>query len=66
MMKQSELEACVGADALVLLTEWPEFAAIEPYDVATRMKSARVVDSQNILDKTDWIEVEFVHRGVGR
>ena len=65
-MKQSALEACVGADALVLLTEWPEFAAIEPHDVATRMKSARVVDSRNILDKTAWRDAGFVHRGVGR
>ena len=42
------------------------FAAIEPHDVATRMKSARVVDSRNILDKTAWRDAGFVHRGVGR
>ena len=60
------LDACVGADALVLLTEWSEFASIEPREVATRMKSSRVVDSRNVLEKTAWIEAGFVHRGVGR
>ena len=60
------LDACVGADALVLLTEWSEFATIEPREVAARMNSARVVDSRNVLDKAAWLEAGFVHRGVGR
>ena len=60
------LDACVGADALVLLTEWSEFATIEPREVAARMNSARVVDSRNVLDKAAWQEAGFVHRGVGR
>lgn len=60
------LDACVGADALVLLTEWSEFATIKPRDVAASMKSSRVVDSRNVLDKNAWIEAGFVHRGVGR
>jgi UDPglucose 6-dehydrogenase len=62
----SALDACVGADALVLLTEWSEFAAIEPREVAARMTSSRVVDSRNVLDKAAWLEAGFVHRGVGR
>ena len=62
----SALDACVGADALVLLTEWSEFASIEPRDVATRMKSSRVVDGRNVLDKTAWLDAGFIHRGVGR
>jgi UDPglucose 6-dehydrogenase len=62
----SALDACQDADALVLLTEWSEFATIKPRDVAARMKSSRVVDSRNVLDKTAWIEAGFIHRGVGR
>jgi UDPglucose 6-dehydrogenase len=62
----SALDACQDADALVLLTEWSEFASIKPRDVAARMKSSRVVDSRNVLDKTAWIDAGFVHRGVGR
>jgi len=60
------LEACQDADALVLLTEWSEFATIKPRDVAAQMKSSRVVDSRNVLDKTAWLEAGFIHRGVGR
>ena len=62
----SALDACQDADALVLLTEWSEFATIKPRDVAARMKSSRVVDSRNVLDKSAWLEAGFVHRGVGR
>ena len=65
-VRPSALEACQDADALVLLTEWSEFATIKPHDVAARMKSSRVVDSRNVLDKTAWLEAGFVHRGVGR
>ena len=60
------LDACVGADALVLLTEWSEFATIAPREVAACMTSSRVVDSRNVLDKAAWLEAGFVHRGVGR
>jgi len=62
----SALDACDGADALVLLTEWSEFSSIDPHAVVVRMKSARVVDSRNVLDKTAWLDAGFIHRGVGR
>jgi UDPglucose 6-dehydrogenase len=62
----SALDACQDADALVLLTEWSEFASIKPRDVAARMTSSRVVDSRNVLDKTAWMDAGFIHRGVGR
>ena len=62
----SALEACVNADALVLLTEWDEFSSINPKEVADRLRESRVVDSRNILNKEKWISAGFVYRGVGR
>jgi UDPglucose 6-dehydrogenase len=62
----SALDACKDADALVLLTEWSEFADLDSLEVAKRMKVARVVDSRNVLNKNKWIAAGFVHRGVGR
>ena len=62
----SALDACDGADALVLLTEWSEFSTVDPHAVAARMKSRRVVDSRNVLDKSAWLTAGFIHRGVGR
>jgi len=65
-VRTSALEACVNADALVLLTEWDEFSSIDPKEVADRLRESRVVDSRNILNKEKWISAGFIYRGVGR
>jgi len=62
----SALDACVGADALVLLTEWDEFRSIDPKEVASRLNESCVVDSRNILDREKWLNSGFLYRGVGR
>jgi UDPglucose 6-dehydrogenase len=62
----SALEACDGADALAVLTEWPEFAAITPADVASRLSSPVVVDGRNVLNPQQWKSSGFQYRGVGR
>lgn len=62
----SALEACVGADVLVVLTEWAEFSAISPADVAAKIANACVVDGRNVLDPTSWRDAGFQYRGVGR
>ncbi len=62
----SALEACDGADALAVLTEWPEFAAITPADVASRLSAAAVVDGRNVLNPQQWKSSGFQYRGVGR
>ena len=62
----SALEACDGADALAVLTEWPEFAAITPTDVASRLSSPVVVDGRNVLNPQQWKSSGFQYRGVGR
>ena len=62
----SALEACDGADALAVLTEWPEFAAVAPADVSTRLNNAVVVDGRNVLNPQQWKSSGFQYRGVGR
>jgi len=62
----SALEACNGADALAVLTEWPEFASISPVDVRKNLLRPAVVDGRNILNPTDWKSAGFEYRGVGR
>ena len=62
----SALEACDGADALAVLTEWPEFASVTPTDVASRLKSTVVVDGRNVLNPQQWKSSGFQYRGVGR
>jgi len=62
----SALEACEGADALAVLTEWPEFAQVDPTAVASALRSASVVDGRNVLNIAAWKSAGFEYRGVGR
>ena len=62
----SALAACDGADALAVLTEWPEFSRVAPTDVAPRLARAAVVDGRNVLNPHDWKSAGFEYRGVGR
>jgi UDPglucose 6-dehydrogenase len=60
------LNACDDADALAVLTEWHEFTLISPEDVARHLRSSRVVDGRNALDRDAWRQQGFDYRGIGR
>jgi UDPglucose 6-dehydrogenase len=62
----SAVKVCEGADALVVLTEWPEFSGVDANAVAAVMKSKSVVDGRNVLNPEVWKSVGFAYRGVGR
>jgi UDPglucose 6-dehydrogenase len=62
----SPLAACHGADVLCVLTEWPEFAAVSPAEVAAALTAPRVVDTRNLLDRAAWVAAGFTYDGVGR
>ena len=46
----SAAEALEGADAVVLVTEWPEFLALDWKAVAATMAGDVVIDGRNALD----------------
>ena len=48
----SPLDACDGADALVIVTEWKEFRAQDLDTLRDRLKSALVFDGRNLYDPT--------------
>jgi len=54
------------ADALVILTEWPEFAAIDPVAVRARLRRGVVIDGRNILDPVAYAAAGLRYRGIGR
>lgn len=60
------VSACSGADALAVLTEWPEFSTVEPGAIAGVMSHNRVVDGRNVLDRDTWKAAGFDYVGVGR
>jgi UDPglucose 6-dehydrogenase len=61
-----EYEAVTGADALVFVTEWNQFRALDMGRIRDLMKSAKVADLRNIYDPTDMREMGFEYVGVGR
>ena len=58
--------ACVGADALVVLTEWPEYAAVDPAAAVAGLVGQAVVDTRNLLDPGPWRALGCGFEGVGR
>ena len=58
--------ACVGADALVVLTEWPEYAAVDPAAAVAGLVGQAVVDARNLLDPGPWRALGCGFEGVGR
>ena len=62
----SALAAAAGADVLVVATEWPEFAEVDPVDVAVAMRGDLVMDLRNLLDPGRVRAAGLRHRRVGR
>jgi len=63
----SALEALDGADAAVLVTEWPEFAELDwAGELKARMATPLVVDGRNFLDRDALRAAGFAYEGIGR
>jgi UDPglucose 6-dehydrogenase len=65
-MAGSAEQALAGADAVVLVTEWREFAELDWAEAAGRMARALVVDGRNFLDPERMREAGFEYEGIGR
>ena len=64
---ESALDALDGADAAVLVTEWPEFGELDwANDVKHRMRVPLVVDGRNFLDRDELERAGFTYEGIGR
>ena len=60
------LEALEGAEAAVLVTEWPEFAELDWAEAASRMERPLIVDGRNFLDPAALRAAGFEYEGIGR
>lgn len=64
---KSALDALDGADAAVLVTEWPEFRELDwAGEVKERMSNQLIVDGRNFLDGELLRKAGFIYEGVGR
>jgi UDPglucose 6-dehydrogenase len=62
----SALDACDGADAVLHLTEWPEFRELAPADLDTVVAHRRMLDGRNVFQPELWREAGWEFRSMGR
>jgi UDPglucose 6-dehydrogenase len=63
---QDEYTAVRGADALIFVTEWNQFRALNMERIRGLMKSPKVADLRNIYEPSAMREMGFDYIGVGR
>jgi UDPglucose 6-dehydrogenase len=66
VLAQDALSAADGADALVLVTEWPQFRSPDFTAVKSRLKQPVIVDGRNILDAKQVSAAGITYLSVGR
>ena len=59
-------ESLRGADAVVLVTEWPEFKSIDPAWAAGLVNTRTIIDGRNTLDAAAWRAAGWTYYGLGR
>ena len=62
----SALGALEGADACIVVTEWPEFARLDWNAAAAAMRSRIVIDGRNFVDRERVRASGFAYEGIGR
>ena len=64
---QNPYDACQGAHAVAVLTEWDEFKSYDWQKIYDAMlKPAFVFDGRNILDQKALEQIGFVYRAIGK
>ena len=59
-------EAAAGADALVIVTEWDEFRALDLEKIAESLRGKVLVDLRNVYDRDEAEQAGLIYYGVGR
>lgn len=62
----SALEACEGADVILVLTEWKEFQDLDPAILEKVVRTKSIVDGRNCLNVDLWRSAGWTYRGLGR
>jgi UDPglucose 6-dehydrogenase len=63
---ESASDAIADADAVILVTEWPEFIQLEWNEVARAMRGTLLIDGRNALDGDAVRAAGLTYEGIGR
>jgi UDPglucose 6-dehydrogenase len=66
VIEQTALDAVRGADAAVIVTEWPELEGLASEEVRDAMRTPLIVDGRNLLDPDAVRAAGFEYEGIGR
>jgi UDPglucose 6-dehydrogenase len=64
--KETPYQACEGADALILMTEWNQYRALDFDRIKSLMKTPLFIDLRNVYEPEGMKELGFTYTGVGR
>ena len=63
---ETPLEAVTGADAAVIVTEWPELKELASEEIRAAMAHPLIIDGRNLLDPAAVRAAGFAYEGIGR
>lgn len=63
---KNSYEAIKGCDAMLIVTEWPEFMQMDLTRVKKLLKKPIIVDGRNIFDPQKMKDLGFTYVGIGR
>lgn len=64
---ESDVDAALsGAELVLLLTEWGQFAELDPARVAGLVADPVIIDGRNVLDPAAWRDAGWAYTGLGR
>ncbi|MCX8189849.1 MAG: UDP-glucose/GDP-mannose dehydrogenase family protein [Candidatus Diapherotrites archaeon] len=58
-------DATKGADAIIIITEWREFANLDYKKIHNSMKKPLIIDGRNLLNRKNITDIGFVYEGIG-
>lgn len=59
-------EAIKGQDALLLITEWPEFRQLDLARIKKLLNRPIIIDGRNMFDRQKVLDLGFKYTGIGR
>jgi UDPglucose 6-dehydrogenase len=62
-LEANPIQACTSADALVICTEWPEFAVVDADAVIAALRHPIVIDPKRFLERT--FRAKSTYFGIG-
>lgn len=66
MYSDNQYDVVAGADALIILTEWPRFRAPDFVNIRTQLKAPIIFDARNLLEPSDVIGAGIGYVSIGR